>query len=189
MAKFRPNFFGIFPKCSIIFFLKIAGKRSKQVLKFGEVRKFDKNEVLKFGEVRNFKKVRKFASSNLKFRSSRFKFTEILICNPGGAPGPPALARQKSEFEEDPAGVGEVGAVAHLDEDPDARALEGAAGLVGDPRVRHLLVREGDLDAIVGEHPGGAQADLGHPPALAGLETAQGVPYTMHMVRVRIANP
>ena len=44
-------------------FLKIGGKR--------------------YGEVRNFKKVRKFASSNLKFRSSKFKFTEILICNPG----------------------------------------------------------------------------------------------------------
>jgi len=43
-------------------FLKIGGKR--------------------YGEVRNFKKVRKFASSNLKFRSSKFKFTEILICNP-----------------------------------------------------------------------------------------------------------
>ena len=37
----------------------------------------------RYGEVRNFKKVRKFASSNLKFRSSKFKFTEILICNPG----------------------------------------------------------------------------------------------------------
>ena len=36
----------------------------------------------RYGEVRNFKKVRKFASSNLKFRSSKFKFTEILICNP-----------------------------------------------------------------------------------------------------------
>ena len=46
-------------------FLKIAGKR--------------------YGEVRKFKKVRKFASSNLKFRSSKFKFTEILICNPGYA--------------------------------------------------------------------------------------------------------
>ena len=46
-------------------FLKIGGKR--------------------YGEVRNFKKLRKFASSNLKFRSSKFKFTEILICNPGGA--------------------------------------------------------------------------------------------------------
>ena len=46
-------------------FLKIGGKR--------------------YGEVRNFKKVRKFASSNLKFRSSKFKFTEILICNPGHA--------------------------------------------------------------------------------------------------------
>ena len=46
-------------------FLKIGGKR--------------------YGEVRNFKKVRKFASSNLKFRSSKFKFTEILICNPGEA--------------------------------------------------------------------------------------------------------
>ena len=45
-------------------FLKIGGKR--------------------YGEVRNFKKARKFASSNLKFRSSKFKFTEILICNPGG---------------------------------------------------------------------------------------------------------
>ena len=44
-------------------FLKIGGKR--------------------YGEVRNFKKVRKFASSNLKFRSSKFKFTETLICNPG----------------------------------------------------------------------------------------------------------
>ena len=44
-------------------FLKIGGKR--------------------YGEVRNFKKVRKFASSNLKCRSSKFKFTEILICNPG----------------------------------------------------------------------------------------------------------
>ena len=44
-------------------FLKIGGKR--------------------YGEVSNFKKVRKFASSNLKFRSSKFKFTEILICNPG----------------------------------------------------------------------------------------------------------
>ena len=39
----------------------------------------------RYGEVRNFKKVRKFASSNLKFRSSKFKFTEILICNPGYA--------------------------------------------------------------------------------------------------------
>ena len=39
------------------------------------------------GEVRNFKKVRKFASSNLKFRSSKFKFTEILICNPGTPTG------------------------------------------------------------------------------------------------------
>ena len=48
-------------------FLKIGGKR--------------------YGEVRNFKKVRKFASSNLKFRSSKFKFTEILICNPGKAQG------------------------------------------------------------------------------------------------------
>ena len=48
-------------------FLKIGGKR--------------------YGEVRNFKKVRKFASSNLKFRSSKFKFTEILICNPGGFGG------------------------------------------------------------------------------------------------------
>jgi hypothetical protein len=37
----------------------------------------------RYGEVRKFKKVRKFASSNLKFRSSKFKFTEILICNPG----------------------------------------------------------------------------------------------------------
>ena len=37
----------------------------------------------RYGEVRNFKKVRKFASSNLKFRSSKFKFIEILICNPG----------------------------------------------------------------------------------------------------------
>ena len=37
----------------------------------------------RYSEVRNFKKVRKFASSNLKFRSSKFKFTEILICNPG----------------------------------------------------------------------------------------------------------
>ena len=49
-------------------FLKIGGKR--------------------YGEVRNFKKVRKFASSNLKFRSSKFKFTEILICNPGHRHGP-----------------------------------------------------------------------------------------------------
>ena len=46
-------------------FLKIGGKR--------------------YGEVRKFKRVRKFASSNLKFRSSKFKFTEILICNPGNA--------------------------------------------------------------------------------------------------------
>ena len=49
-------------------FLKIAGKR--------------------YGEFRKFKKVRKFASSNLKFRSSKFKFTEILICNPEALPGP-----------------------------------------------------------------------------------------------------
>ena len=54
-------------------FLKIGGKR--------------------YGEVRNFKKVRKFASSNLKFRSSKFKFTEILFCNPG----PRAGAEQDGE--------------------------------------------------------------------------------------------
>ena len=57
-------------------FLKIGGKR--------------------YGEVRNFKKVRKFASSNLKFRSSKFKFTEILICNPGL---PPAARHRAAAHE------------------------------------------------------------------------------------------
>ena len=62
-------------------FLKILGKR--------------------YGEVRKFKKVRKFASSNLKFRSSKFKFTEILICNPG---------RARAEDREEGRGVGGRGA-------------------------------------------------------------------------------
>ena len=57
-AKFWPNFFGIFPKCSI--FWKLLEK------------------VLKFGEVRNFNKK---WSSEVRW-SSKFKFTEILICNP-----------------------------------------------------------------------------------------------------------
>ena len=59
-------------------FLKIGGKR--------------------YGEVRNFKKVRKFASSNLKFRSSKFKFTEILICNPGSHRDPPGLGGADAEL-------------------------------------------------------------------------------------------
>ena len=50
---------------------------------FSKMQHFLKITGKRYGEVRKFKKVRKFASSNLKFRSSKFKFTEILICNPG----------------------------------------------------------------------------------------------------------
>jgi len=63
-AKFRPNFGQIF-----------SGSFQNAA--------FFENCWKRYGEVRKFKKVRKFASSNLKFRSSKFKFTEILICNPG----------------------------------------------------------------------------------------------------------
>ena len=53
----------------------------------------------RYGEVRNFKKVRKFASSNLKLRSSKFKFTEILFCNPGKGKGKGEGRAEKNDGE------------------------------------------------------------------------------------------
>jgi hypothetical protein len=98
--KIAENFAVFFCK-----FLQILSNFAEFVLNFGQIlakffRDFSKMQHFlkiggkRYGEVRNFKKVRKFASSNLKFRSSKFKFTEILICNPGMAEAIKELAAE-----------------------------------------------------------------------------------------------
>merc|ERR1719261_2478282 len=79
-VKFWQNFANFAKICRI--FVNFGQILAKFFRDFSNMQHFLKIGGRRYGEVRNFKKVRKFASSNMNFRSSKFKFTEILICNP-----------------------------------------------------------------------------------------------------------